>query len=72
MVGNRVVFARSRSEKVAVVVFDPEAGSSTTLIELPPGSDYEPAFSEDLRSVLFTQVDRRASDIYQVRLSAPQ
>ena len=71
VVGNRVVYALSRGEKVDLIAYDPEHKSATTLIELPPGAGYELTFSEDLTSVLFTMLDRRASDIYQVRLSGP-
>ena len=71
IINNRVVYARPRGDKVEVIAYDPDRKSSMTLIELPPGARYELAFSKDLTSVLFTLLDRRASDIHQVRLSGP-
>ncbi len=70
VIGQRIVYAYPRREQLQVIAYDPEHKSSATLIDLPPAARYELTFSEDLASVLFTQMDRRASDIYQVRLSA--
>ena len=42
----------------------------TPLIELPAGSGPYLTVSPDRRSLLFSQIDRRTSDIYQVTLPA--
>ena len=71
VIGNRIVYAYPCGEKIRVVSHDPEHQTTAVLIELPLEARYELAIAEDLESVLFTQMDRRASDIYQARLSAP-
>ena len=73
VIGQHIVYASPRSGKLQVIAYNPETDDpskgSATLIELPLAARYELGFAEDLSSVLFTQMDRRASDIYQVRWS---
>ncbi len=71
VVGNRIVTTCLGDEGLRMISYNPTLGKSTALIELPLEARYKLAFSEDLKSVLFTQMDRRASDIYQARLLAP-
>ncbi len=70
VIGDRIVTTLSQGEKFQVIAYDPELRTATALIEVPPEAGYELAVSEELDTVLFTRMDRRASDIYQVRLGS--
>ena len=68
LVGNRVIYAQRAQGGVALILLDPETGESQLLSAMPPGTGIDLTVSPDLETVLFTHVDRRASDVYKVRL----
>lgn len=69
VVGERIVITLPQGERLQVFAHHPDQRSTTALTELPLAAGFDLAVPNDLRSVLYTQLDRRASDIHQVRLS---
>ncbi len=68
--GEEILFAVRQRGAVHLVAFHPQTGEGTSLIELPSGAAFHMTVSPDRGSLLFTQIDRRMSDIFQVRLPA--
>ncbi len=68
VLGDEIYYTRPDSEGDALVAFDPETSAQRILAQVPAVGGVELSISPDLKSVLYTEIDRRASDIYQVRL----
>ena len=67
--GTEIVFARTDQKGARVTALDPETGLETTLGRLPIPAVVDLALAPDRRSLLFARVDRRAADVFQVRLA---
>ncbi|MEM7349400.1 MAG: winged helix-turn-helix domain-containing protein [Acidobacteriota bacterium] len=70
LVGDTILYSRFQTGGSVLVAFDPQTSSERLLTSVPTAPGLELSVSSDLKSVLFTRMDRRASDIYQVRLPA--
>ncbi len=68
--GGEVIYGGSIPRGTVIVAYDPESETSELLIGLPPGAAIDFSLSHDRRFLLFSQTDRRSSDIYQVLLPA--
>ncbi len=66
--GEEILFAVRQRGAAHLVAFHPRTGEETSLLELPLGAAFHMTVAPDRGSLLFTQIDRRMSDIFQVRL----